>query len=458
MLPGRNCVILRRLRTGVGVVFQDLNDKFARIFKELRGHGKVREGHIKDAMREVRRALLEADVNYKVVKELVGRIGERAVGRKVLDSLTPDQQIIKIVHEELVHIFGESPVSFNLSGSPAGVMVVGLQGAGKTSFAAKLAGQMRKKGRKPLLVAVDVYRPAAVEQLVVLAKQIDVPYYAPGTDVPVVDIVKGAIREAKKGLHDTLIVDTAGRLHIDSRMMAELVSIKKVLRPEEILLVLDSMTGQEAVSVADEFKREIDFSGVVLTKLDGDTRGGAALSVTAVTGRPIKFACVGEKVEDLEPFYPDRMAGRILGMGDVLSLVEKAQAEIDDKQARELEQKIRKESFTLEDFLDQLQRLKKMGPLDQLLGMIPGMKLKGLGSDVGEKEMKKIEAIIRSMTPEERRLPHMIDGSRRKRIAAGSGNSIQDVNRLLNQFQQMRKMMKRFSKASGKMPMNFPFS
>ncbi len=440
-------------------MFQDLSDKFARIFKELRGQGKVREGHINAAMREVRRALLEADVNYKVVKEFVGRVGERSLGQKVLDSLTPDEQIIKIVHEELVALLGAKPVSFQLSGAPASVMIVGLQGSGKTSFAAKLGVYVRKKGRRPLLVAADIYRPAAVEQLKVLALQIGIPVHAPGTDIPVVDIVESALLQAKKDLCDTLIVDTAGRLHIDREMMAELGSVGKVLEPEETLLVLDSMTGQEAVRVAEEYRREIDFTGVVLTKLDGDTRGGAALSVASVTGKPIKFACVGEKVDDLEAFHPDRMASRILGMGDVLSLIEKAQETIDAKAAQELERKLRRESFTLEDFLGELQRLKKMGPLDQVLGMIPGMKIRGSAAgDAGEKELRKIEAMIRSMTPEERRIPQTIDGSRRRRIAAGSGTSVQDVNRLLNQFQEMRKMMKRFTKMAGKMNFDFPVS
>jgi signal recognition particle subunit SRP54 len=438
-------------------LFQDLSDKLGRVFKELRGHGKVREGHIRDAMREVRRALLEADVNYKVVKGFVDRVGERALGQKVLNSLTPDQQIVKIVHEELVRILGGNAEAFNLSGSPAAVMVVGLQGSGKTSFAAKLAVHVRKRGRRPLLVAADIYRPAAIDQLAVLAAQIDVPLYAPGNRVPVREIVKGSLLEAKRSAADTVIVDTAGRLHIDRDMMSELSEAKAIIQPEEILLVLDSMTGQEAVRVAEEFRKEIDFTGIVLTKLDGDTRGGAALSVTAVTGKPVKFIAVGEKVGDLEPFFPDRMAGRILGMGDVLSLIEKAQETIDEKKAVELERKLRKESFTLEDFLDQLQNLKRMGSLDQLIGMVPGMKLKGSGPlEVREKEMKKIEAIIRSMTLEERRSPHIIDGSRRRRISAGSGTTVQDINRLLNQFQQMRKMMKRVSKIAGKMPADFP--
>jgi signal recognition particle subunit SRP54 len=438
-------------------LFQDLSDKLGRVFKELRGHGKVRERHIRDAMREVRRALLDADVNYKVVKVFVDRVGERALGQKVLDSLTPDQQIIKIVHEELVRILGGNPEKFNLSGSPASVMIVGLQGSGKTSFAAKLAAYVRKRGRKPMLVAADIYRPAAIDQLAVLAGQIDVPLYAPGGGLAVPDIVKDSLLEAKRGTADTLIVDTAGRLHIDREMMSELGEIKEILRPEEILLVLDSMTGQEAVRVADEFRRETDFTGIVLSKLDGDTRGGAALSVTAVTEKPVKFVGVGEKTGDLEPFFPDRMAGRILGMGDVLSLIEKAQETIDEKKAIELERKLRKESFTLEDFLDQLQNLKRMGPLDQLIGMMPGLKVKGTASsEIGERELKRIEAIIRSMTLEERRFPHIIDGSRRRRISAGSGTSVQDINRLLNQFQQMKKMMKRVSRIAGKMPADFP--
>ncbi len=440
-------------------MFQDLSDKLGRVFKELRGHGRVREKHIEDAMREVRRALLEADVNYKVVKGLVSRVGEKALGRKVLDSLTPDQQVVKIVNRELINTLGGEPAPFNLSGSPAGVMIAGLQGSGKTTFAAKLALHLKKKGRRPMLVACDVYRPAAVEQLVVLAKQIDIPFHAPGTDVPVTDIVKGAGKKAKLKFIDTLIVDTAGRLHIDREMMSELSAVKKVLKPEEILLAVDSMTGQEAVRVAQEFKREIDFTGVVLTKLDGDTRGGAALSVTSVTGKPVKFVSIGEKPGDLEPFYPDRMAGRILGMGDVLTLVEKAEKSIDEKEARDLERKIRKESFTLEDFLKQLQRLKKMGPLDQIMGMIPGMKGKALEMEgAGEEEMARTEAIICSMTPEERRSPGIISGSRRRRIARGSGTTPQDVNRLLKKFKQVKKMMKKISGFSGKMPANFPFS
>jgi len=438
-------------------LFQEISEKFARVFKELRGHGKVREAHVQEAMRHIRRALLEADVNYRVVKDFTSRVSERALGKKVLDSLTPDQQIVKIVHDELVELLGGRPTPFSLSGSPASVMIVGLQGSGKTTFAAKLARLLSKGGRKPLLVACDVYRPAAIEQLKVLGKQASIDVFSIDGESDVVRIASRAKNEALKGLYDTLVFDTAGRLHIDEGMMEELIALNDAVEPEEVLLVLDSMTGQEAVNVASEFLKKVDFSGVVLTKLDGDARGGAALSVAAVTGKPIKFASVGERLEDIEPFYPDRMASRILGMGDVLSLIEKAQEVMDEKKAREMERKLKRDSFTLEDFLEQLQSLKKMGPLDQLLGMIPGVKLKGADvSDMGEKELRKIVAIINSMTLEERRNPAIIDGSRRKRIARGSGTSVQDVNKLLNQFNQMRKMMKRFSKLSGKMPFGLP--
>jgi len=438
-------------------LFQEISNKFARVFKELRGHGKVREVHIKDAMREVRRALLEADVNYRVVKDFVSRVSERALGQKVLDSLTPDQQIIKIVHDELVRLLGEKPSELRLTRSPASVMVVGLQGSGKTTFAAKLAKMLKKRSRKPLLVACDVYRPAAVEQLKILGRETGVDVFSVDGEKDVVKIAVEAKDFAVKGLYDTMIFDTAGRLHIDDEMMNELVELKEKLEPEEVLLVLDSMTGQEAVAVAKEFLSRVDFSGIVLTKLDGDARGGAALSVTAITRKPIKFASVGERLDDIEQFFPDRMASRILGMGDVLTLIEKAQEVIDVEKAKEMEKKLRKDSFTLEDFLEQLKSLRKMGPLDQLLGMLPGVKLKRADvSDLGEKELKKIVAIINSMTPEERRNPAIIDGSRRKRIARGSGTSVQDVNKLLNQFNQMRKMMKQFSKMAGKMPFGFP--
>ncbi|HMA77215.1 MAG TPA: signal recognition particle protein, partial [Candidatus Krumholzibacteriaceae bacterium] len=396
---------------------------------------------------------------YKVVKELVKRVGERSLGRKVLDSLTPDQQIIKIVREELVRVLGGEVSSFHLSGAPACVMVCGLQGAGKTSFAAKLGASLKKKGRKTLLVAADIHRPAAVEQISVLAEQTGIPVYAPGVDIPAEQIAGDAVKKAKKELFDTLIVDTAGRLHIDREMMDELKAVKDVLKPTETLLVLDSMAGQEAVNVAGEFKREIDFSGIVLSKLDGDARGGAALSVKAVTGVPVKFVTVGEKVADLERFYPDRMAGRILGMGDILSLAEKAQDAMDEKKAEELERKFRKNAFTLEDFLDQLQGLKKMGSIEQLAAMVPGMKRGVSPEDIDENRIKRIEAIINSMTLEERRSAGIINGSRRKRIAEGSGSSPREVNSLLKQFAQMKKMVKRFSKLTkGGNPLGFPLN
>ncbi len=440
-------------------MFQDLTDKLASVFKQLRGHGKIREKDIQEAMKQVRRALLEADVNYKVAKELVVRLSERSLGRKVLESLTPDQQIIKIVHEELVRVLGGEVSSFQLSGSPAAVMVCGLQGAGKTSFVAKLAVFLKKKGKNPLLVAADVHRPAAVKQLCVLAEQSGIPVYAPGIDIPAEKIARDAVKKTKKEFYDTLIVDTAGRLHIDREMMDELKAVKKEIEPEETLLVLDSMAGQEAVNVAGEFKKEIDFSGIVLTKLDGDARGGAALSVTAVTGMPVKFVTVGENAADLERFYPDRMAGRILGMGDVLSLVEKAQDAIDEKKAEELELKLRKNAFTLEDFLDQLQGLKKMGSINQLTAMIPGLRGGASQDGIDEGGLKKIEAIIKSMTLEERRSVQIINGSRRKRIAAGSGSSLNEVNSLLKQFAQMKKMVKHFSKMTkGGKPLGFPLN
>jgi len=440
-------------------LFASLSDKFAKVFKQLRGHGRVREKHIREAMKQVRRALLEADVNYKVAKKLVKRIGERAQGQKVLDSVTPDQQVIKIVHEELVEVLGRTTPEFKLSGSPAVIMVCGLQGAGKTSFVSKLAYYLKNKGRKPLLIAADIHRPAAVRQLVVMGEQAGAEVFEQGVDLEAEKIVKNGLKKAREGLFDTVIIDTAGRLHIDEKMMKELVRVRKTASPEETLLVLDSMSGQEAVNVASSFKEKIDFTGLVLSKLDGDAKGGAALSVTEVTGMPIKFVTVGETPDALERFHPDRMAGRILGMGDVVSLVEKAEQTMDQEKAEKLEQKLRKNRFTLEDFLDQLQSLKKMGPLDQLVGMIPGMGDKISASDVDESQMKRVEAIIQSMTPEERHNPDIINGSRRRRIAAGSGSTVQDVNRLLKQFVQMKKMVKQFSKLTpGRKSLGFPMN
>jgi len=448
------------------VAFEGLSQRLQDVFKKLRGKGKISEEDVNLAMREVRLALLEADVNFKVVKDFIGRVKERAIGQEVLQSLTPGQQIIKIVHDEITALMGGSESKLTFSSRPPTIfMAVGLQGAGKTTTVAKLGKVLLKQGRKPLLVACDIYRPAAIKQLQVLGEQTGIPVFAMGQNNPL-DIARASLEAAKnKGL-DTIILDTAGRLHIDSEMMDELVQIKEAVKPDEILLVVDAMTGQDAVNVADHFNSQLGLSGVILTKLDGDSRGGAALSVKAVTGCAIKYVGMGEKLDALEPFYPDRMASRILGMGDVLSLVEKAQANIDQDKAREMERKIREQEFTLEDFLDQMQQVKSMGPLDELLGMIPGMgkKLKGMSASFDNKEIVHIEAIIQSMTIDERRNPSIINGSRKKRIARGSGTRVQDVNRLLKQFEESRKMMKQLAdmskkgKRGGFPPLNFPFN
>ncbi len=430
------------------MAFESISEKIQAIFKNLRGKGKLTEKDVQLAMREVRLALLEADVSYKVVKDFIGKITERAIGSEVLESLTPGQQVIKIVHEELTQLMGGTQSKITLSPKPPTiVMMVGLQGSGKTTSSAKLARFLKKQGRSPLLVACDIYRPAAIKQLQVLGEQLDLPVFSLGDKQSPVDIAKGAKAHAEKSGHDLVILDTAGRLHIDDELMDELAQIKQQCHPQEILLVVDAMTGQDAVNVAEKFNQILGLDGVVLTKLDGDTRGGAALSVKAVTGKPIKFTGVGEKLDALEPFYPERMASRILGMGDVLTLIEKAQASVDIQKAQELERKIRQNEFTFDDYLEQLQQVQKMGPLNQLLDMVPGMnKMKGLqGMEVNEKDIKHVEAIIRSMTMPERRKPEIINGSRRKRIASGSGTSIQDVNRTIKQFEQMQKMMKQFT-------------
>jgi signal recognition particle subunit SRP54 len=449
------------------VAFEGLTQRLQDVFKKLRGKGKISAEDVNLAMREVRLALLEADVNFKVVKDFIGRVKERAVGQEVLQSLTPGQQIIKIVHDEMTALMGGSESKLNFAPRPPSVFImVGLQGAGKTTTVAKLGKVLVKQGRKPLLVACDIYRPAAIKQLQVLGEQTNLPVFSMGQNNPL-DIAKASLEAAKNKGCDTIILDTAGRLHIDQEMMDELVNIKQAMQPEEILLVVDAMTGQDAVNVSEHFNSQLGLSGVILTKLDGDSRGGAALSVRAVTGCAIKYVGMGEKLDALEPFYPDRMASRILGMGDVLSLVEKAQASIDQDKAREMERKIREQEFTLEDFLDQMQQVKAMGPLDELLGMIPGMgkKLKGMPTSFDEKEIAHIEAIIQSMTKEERRNPLIINGSRKKRIARGSGTRVQDVNRLLKQFEESRKMMKQLADMSrkgkkgkkGGFPLNFPF-
>ena len=401
----------------------------------------------------MRRVLLEADVNYRVVKGFVANVKEQALGQKVLRSITPGQQIVKIIHDELITVLGKADVPIKFSHMPPTVfMLVGLQGSGKTTLAGKLAKMLKKQGHNPLLVAADVYRPAAIEQLKIVGDTVDVPVYSEDSRKPV-RICRNAIDIARKQGHDLVIFDTAGRLHVDEELMQELVDIKERTSPQEILFVADGMTGQDAVNTAKSFLSHLDFSGVVLTKMDGDSRGGAAISVRAVTGKPIKFISAGEKFDALEKFYPDRMASRILGMGDVVTLVEKAQANIEQKEAQRLEKKLRRQEFTLEDFSDQLQQIKKMGPLDQILGMLPGASGKAMkGLQVDDSSFVKIEAMISSMTPEERRRPNIINGSRRKRISRGSGTTIQDLNRLLKQFQMMQKMMKSFGKSRHGMP------
>jgi signal recognition particle subunit SRP54 len=447
------------------VAFEGLSDRLQDIFRKLRGKGKITEEDVKVAMREVRLALLEADVNFKVVKEFVARVKDRAVGQEVLGSLTPGQQIVKIVHDEMTELMGGTESKLNLSSKPPTViMAVGLQGAGKTTTVAKLAKNLIKQGRRPLLVACDIYRPAAIKQLQVLGEQTGVPVFSMGQQNPV-NIARASLEHARSNNRDIVILDTAGRLHINEELMGELASIKEQVNPDEILLIVDAMTGQDAVTVAESFHEQLGLTGVILTKLDGDTRGGAALSVKAVTGCPIKFVGMGEKLDALETFHPDRMASRILGMGDILSLVEKAQASFDQEKAREMERKIRQQEFTLEDFLQQMQQMRSMGPLEDLLGMIPGMgkQMKELKGQVDEKELARVEAIIQSMTPGERRDPSMINGSRKKRIARGSGTRVQEVNRLLKQFEESRKLMKQFADMGtkkgrrGMPPIKFPF-
>ncbi|MCX7912149.1 MAG: signal recognition particle protein [Dehalococcoidales bacterium] len=437
-------------------MFETLTEKLSAIFRRLGNRGRLTEKDIDEAMREVRLALLEADVNFKVVKEFTGRVRERAIGREVMESLTPAQQVIKIVNEELIRILGEGAESrlASVSPPPAVVMLVGLQGSGKTTTAAKLALHLKHRGARPLLVAADNRRPAAIEQLVTLGRQVEIPVYHEDPRVSAREIATRALAEAKRLAATHVIVDTAGRLHIDEELMTELEELRKVLAPHEVLLVVDAMTGQDAVRVAEEFHSRVKLTGLIMTKMDGDARGGAALSVRWVSGVPIKFIGIGEKTDALEPFYPDRLASRILGMGDILTFIEKAEKTLDEKKAQELQKKLKTASFDLEDFLEQLRAIRKMGPLAQLAEMLPGFgKLANrLPADVQEAQLKKVEAIILSMTPEERRNPAIIGGSRRKRIARGSGTTIQDVNQLLNQFAQMQKLMK--MGVSGKLPRN----
>ena len=438
-------------------MLEDLTSRLESTFKKLRGYGKLNEKNIADSLREIRRALLEADVNYQVAKDFIAAVQEKAIGEEVLRSVTPGQMVVKIVHDELVRLLGGTTTQMRTAGIPPTIiMITGLQGSGKTTFSAKLANFLMKRGRKPMLVAADVYRPAAIEQLKVLGRSLNVPVYEEGLGDPV-KIAFNAVNEARKQFRDTIILDTAGRLHIDQAMMDELVRVKNRVRPHEILFVADGMTGQDAVNTAKEFAGKLDFDGVVLTKMDGDARGGAALSIRAVTGKPIKFLSVGEKLDEVEQFHPDRLASRILGMGDVVTLVEKAQATIDQEKARKLEQKLRKAEFDLEDFLDQLQQIKKMGSLESLLKMIPGVGKQLRNAKVDERGLIRTEAIINSMTREERRNPRILNGSRRKRIAMGSGTRVQDVNQLMNQFQQMKKMMKQMKGKSFRGMGGLPF-
>ena len=444
-------------------MFDSLSDKLANAFKKFKNKGKLSESDVKEGMREIKLALLEADVNFKVVREFVKTVSERAVGAEVLESLVPAQQIVKIVNDELINLMGGSQSKLNISPKPPTVvMMVGLQGAGKTTHSAKLAGMYKKQGKRPLLVACDVYRPAAIKQLEVVGAQLDIPVFSMGDSVSPVEIAKTAVAHAIKHGNDMVFLDTAGRLHVDEVLMAELTSIKEVASPAEILLVVDAMLGQDAVNVAESFNNLLDITGVVLTKMDGDTRGGAALSVRHVTGKPIKFVGTGEKLDAIEPFHPDRMASRILGMGDVLSLIEKAQEAFDEKKAEEMERKLRESSFDLNDFLEQFRQIKDMGSIEQLMGMIPGMKPGALkDAQIDEKALGRTEAIILAMTPKERQKPDLINASRKKRIAAGSGTSVVEVNKLLRQFEQMNKMFKQLGGMTGKgkrRKMKMPFS
>ncbi|MFD1705855.1 signal recognition particle protein [Siminovitchia sediminis] len=446
------------------MAFEGLADRLQTTIQKIRGKGKVNEADVKEMMREVRLALLEADVNFKVVKQFVKKVSERAVGQEVMKSLTPGQQVIKVVKEELTELMGGEQSKIAVAKRPPTViMMSGLQGAGKTTTTGKLANLLRKSyNRKPLLIAADIYRPAAIKQLETIGKQLNMPVFSLGDKVSPVEIVRQGIEKAKEEHYDYVLIDTAGRLHIDEELMQELRDIKEIAQPDEIFLVVDAMTGQDAVNVAQNFNEQLDITGVILTKLDGDTRGGAALSIRSVAEKPIKFVGMGEKMDALEPFHPERMASRILGMGDVLTLIEKAQTSVDEEKAKEMEHKFRTASFTFEDFLEQLGQVRNMGPLDELIKMMPGAnKMKGLDNiQVDEKQIGHVEAIIRSMTKEEKERPEIINASRRRRIARGSGRTIQEVNRLLKQFEEMKKMLKQMSgmqQKGKKKGFKFPF-
>lgn len=431
-------------------MFENLQERLERSFKLLKGEGRITELNVAETVKDIRKALLDADVSYKVAKTFTDQVRNKAMGMDVLKSVKPGQLLTKVVHDELVELMGGSMTDINLKGSPAVILVAGLQGSGKTTFSGKLAASLKKKGRTPLLVAGDVYRPAAIEQLKVLGEQIGVPVYTEDGNKNPVAIAQGALKEAIQKGYNTVIVDTAGRLAVDEAMMKEIKQVKDAIKPGEILFVVDSMTGQDAVNTAKEFNDRLDFDGVVLTKLDGDTRGGAALSIRSVVNKPIKFMSTGEKMEALQIFHPERMADRILGMGDIVSLVERAQEQINEEEARKLQKKIAKDQFDFEDFVSQIQQIKKMGNMKDLLGMIPGLGKAVKDLDIDDDAFKGIEAIIGSMTPEERKNPSVINGSRRKRIAGGCGKSISEINRLLTQFDQTRKMMKMMSNSGGR--------
>lgn len=431
------------------MAFDGLTERLQGVFKKMRGKGKLTEQEVNDALREVRMALLEADVNFKVVKDFIAKVKERAIGSEVMESLTPVQQVVKIVDEELTVLLGGTQSKILMSSRPPTViMLVGLQGSGKTTTAGKLAKYFANSGKKPLLVAADIYRPAAIKQLQVLGEQLSIPVFSMGQGVSPVEIAEQGVKQSLLSGRDIVILDTAGRLHIDESLMQELKDVKKVAKPHEILLVVDAMTGQDAVTVAESFNEQLGIDGIVLTKLDGDARGGAALSVKAVTGKPVKFTGMGEKLDALEPFYPDRMSSRILGMGDMLSLIDKIQENVDMDNAQKMQEKMLADKFDLEDFLQQMQQIKKMGSIKSLLGMLPGVSDKIKDMEIDEKEIVHVEAIIKSMTKGERRNPNIINGSRRKRIAAGSGMRVQDVNRLLKRFEESKKMMKQFKNMS----------
>lgn len=442
-------------------MFDNLSDKLQKVVKKIKGETRINESSLKEMMREVKLALLEADVNYKVVKEFIANVETKALGEDVMDSLTPGQQVVKIVRDELTEMLGGTETKLNISPRPPTIiMLVGLQGSGKTTLTAKLANHLRKQGKKPLLVACDVYRPAAIAQLKTLGNSLSIPVYSEEDNKNVPEIAKNALREANSKLCDVVLLDTAGRLQIDNELMEELVNVKKEVKPHEIMLVVDSMTGQEAVNVAKTFNETLGIDSLTLTKLDSDTRGGAALSVKYVTGKPIKFASVGEKLNELDIFHPDRIASRILGMGDVLSIIDKAEEAFDEKEAEDLEKKLRKNEFTLDDYLKQMQKIRKMGSFKQILSMVPGVPKEVRDAEIDEKQLLKIEAIIQSMTLKERRNPKLLDGSRRKRIAKGSGNKVEDINRFINQYEQMRKMMKQMLNGKNpfgnmKLPKNF---